>query len=168
MLTGPTPDTYVSPGLLASLSAFTWVGLDPVESQVGMVLVAHAPVRSAEGTGRTFDQRMRAFASALGMGSSDEPLPNLGACLSVGPGPRVVLRPEGARYGLQLPVHPRWVRLLLERPNVAVVVGLDPIARTSAMADINNYLDKGMDAGRLFFGTASAVRIRNGGVTPMR
>jgi hypothetical protein len=167
MLTGSSPqDTYVSVGLLASLSAFTWVGLDPAEAAVGIVLVTHAPVRSAEGTGRSVEQRMLAFAAALGMGSPDEPMPDLGPCLSIHPGSRVVLRPEGCRYGLRPPVHPRWVRLLLQRLDVAVVVGLDPLARTSSMADIHRYLDHRSKAGRLLFGTARTVHSPISGVTP--
>ncbi|MFE2427461.1 hypothetical protein ACFXJ5_12010 [Streptomyces sp. NPDC059373] len=167
MLTGSSSqDSYVSAGLLASLSAFTWVGLDPAEAAVGMVLVTHAPVRSAEGTGRSVEQGMRDFAVALGMGSPEEPIPDLGPCLSIHAGSQVVLRPEGSRYGLRLPAQPRWVRLLLQRMDVAVIVGLDPLARTSGMADIDGYLDHGLKAGRLFFGTARAVRSRASGVEP--
>lgn len=159
MLTGPSrQDTYVSLGLLASLSAFTWIGRDPADAPVGMVLVAHAPVRGAEGTGRNVEQRMRAFAAGLGMGNSDEAVPDLGPCLSVHPGSLVVLRPQEARYGLRLPAHPRWVRSLLSRPDVAVLVGLDLLARTSSMSDVDGYLDRGLEAGRLFFGTASVER----------
>ncbi|TKA13092.1 hypothetical protein [Actinacidiphila oryziradicis] len=155
----PQQDTHVSIGLLVSLSAFTWIGLDPANAPVGMVLVTPSPARGAEDADRTIEQRMRSYAAALGMSEPEEPMADLGSCLTLHPrSAHVLLHTNGARYGLQLPAHPRWVRLLLRRSDVAVIVGLDPLARIAAMADVDSYLALGLEGRRLLFGTAHAVR----------
>ncbi|MCQ4045767.1 hypothetical protein ACFOSC_19605 [Streptantibioticus rubrisoli] len=157
MLTRPS-DTYVSLALLASLSVFTWAILDPAAEPVGMVLVAHAPVRSAEETGRSVERRMRDFASALGMREDGVQAPCLRPRLTIDSLRRVVLRADGMRYGLQLPTSPGWKRLVGQRARATVIVGLDPLQRASEMPDIERYLDRAVAERRLYFGAAQVIR----------
>jgi hypothetical protein len=142
-----------------SLTVRTWIGADPGGYAIGFVLMAHPPARWPTHTLADIEHKMRGFASALGLRPPDQPVTDLGTCLTVHAG-TVRLRPRGVRQEITLPAHAHWMRLLLTRPEVAVVVGLAPLELHATTEEVERYLDDGLRAGRLLLGRAHVAESR--------
>jgi hypothetical protein len=144
-----------APGLLAALGAWTWAGADPSGQDIAHILIAHPPGRTAYDTAETSEQRMRHIAASLGgMGGTYDRVPDLGVCLSLVSGSSVLLRFQGARFGLRLPSHQAWTGLLRARGEAVVLLGLDPLPRTANAAQVDTYLEQTLTTNRLLFGLA--------------
>ncbi|MET7713319.1 hypothetical protein [Streptomyces sp. NPDC005407] len=143
----------------ASLTVRTWIGADPGGYAIGFVLMAHPPAHWPADTLVGVDRKMRGFASALGLRPPDQPVMDLGSCLTVHAG-AVRLCPRGVRQEIALPAHARWMRLLLTRPEVAVVVGLAPLELHATAEEVERYLDDGLHTGRLLLGRAHVADSR--------
>ena len=65
-----------------------------------------------------------------------------------------VLRFDGTRYGMRLPVRRGWTEHVRVHGQAVVVIGLDPLPRSADLARVDAYLDAGLARGRLLFGLA--------------
>ncbi|MDJ0341759.1 hypothetical protein QMK19_04355 [Streptomyces sp. H10-C2] len=142
------------PRLLVSLGAWTWPGTDPAGQSIAHILLAHPPGRTSHDTAEAIKARMRHIAASLGgLDAARESIPDLHGHLQV-IGDRVLLRFDGARYGLRLPTHPTWTDLLTGSGRAVLLLGLDPLARSAGAARVDTYLDAALAADRLLFGLA--------------
>ncbi|MEU5437687.1 hypothetical protein AB0G73_30525 [Streptomyces sp. NPDC020719] len=142
-----------------SLIARTWIGADPGGSPIGFVLLAHPPARWPTDTFADVERKMWGFAAALGLRPPDQPVAELGACVTVTTGP-VILSLARIRRKITLPAHARWQRLLLTRPEAAVVVGLVPLGLDATAEQVDRYLDDALRTGRLLLGRAGVADSR--------
>ncbi|MFE0132951.1 hypothetical protein ACFWY6_15480 [Streptomyces sp. NPDC059037] len=149
-----TPVPTISPALLASLSAWTWIGADRAGQPLGIVLLAHPPARRRGETPESIEHDMRQLADALALVEADKPLTDSGPRVTRHPGARLLIHPAGSQYGIEIPTHPRLVRLLTDRNELAVALGLDPLVRGASQAAADQYIDTGLPRGRLMFGRA--------------
>ncbi|MGW3627528.1 ATP-binding protein [Streptomyces sp. NPDC000880] len=147
----------VSAGLFASLGVWTWIGADAHGNPLGIVLLAHPPARRHGETDERIEQQMRALADAFGLVEASQPLTDIGARVTIHCGARILLHPDASHFGVQAPAHPRLVRILAERGELAVAVGLDPLATGAPPAEVDLYVDHGLPANRLLLGRAQTA-----------
>ncbi|MDQ1024788.1 anti-sigma regulatory factor (Ser/Thr protein kinase) [Streptomyces umbrinus] len=157
-MTTSSETALASAGLFASLGVWSWISSDAHGDPLGIVLLAHPPVRRHGETGELIEQQMRILADAFGLVEADQPLTDIGPRVTLHPGARILLRPDASQFGVQVPAHPRLARLLTERGELAVAVGLDPLARGAPPANVDLYIDRGLPANRLLLGRAQAAR----------
>ncbi|MFI9231675.1 hypothetical protein [Streptomyces rimosus] len=160
MLTTCTPLTVTGPGpgLLAALGAWTWLGLDPGDTPLAHLHLAHPPGRTARDTPAAIEARMRHISAALGgLATPEERVPNLGARLLMVSPTTVLLRFDGTSYGLRLPVRPGWTQHVHRHGQVVITIGLAPLTRSAGLAAVDTYLDDALASGRLLFGLAHPV-----------
>ncbi|MEU9420151.1 DUF5949 family protein [Streptomyces sp. NPDC048272] len=154
MLTRTVPDT----GLLSSLSAWTWPGTTPDGRQVAHILLAHRLGRTSHDTPEAIEARVRQLTQILGgLARAQDSVPDTQGTL-VTIGPRSLLQFPGARWGLRLPAHPQWTRLVQDSGRAALIVGLDPLTQSADAVRVDAYLDAGITADRLLFGFARTSR----------
>ncbi|MFF4573127.1 hypothetical protein [Streptomyces sp. NPDC001410] len=101
---------------------------------------------------------MRALAFASGLRTPEQPLADLGTCLTVRHG-AVHLRLVRISKGLSLPAHEHWKRLLRTRPEVALVIGLAPLDVQAAAEEADRYIDRCLHNGDLMVGRVHAERL---------
>ncbi|MGW7459052.1 hypothetical protein [Streptomyces sp. NPDC054797] len=154
MLTRTAPDT----GLLSSLGAWTWPGTAPDGRQVAHILLAHRLGRTSHDTPEAIEARMRHLTQILGgLARAQDPVPDTqGALVTIGP--RSLLKFPGARWGLRLPAHRQWTRLVQGGGRAVLIVGLDPLTQSADAVRVDAYLDAGITADRLLFGFARTSR----------
>ncbi|MFD0076025.1 DUF5949 family protein [Streptomyces sp. NPDC127166] len=154
MLTHTAAATGPATGLLASLGAWTWPGTTPDGQQVAHLLLAHRLGRTSHDTPDAIEARMRHLAQALGgLARAEDPAPEtLGTLVTVGS--HILLRFPGARWGLKLPTHPQWTRLVHDHGRAALILGLDPLAQSAGAPRLDAYLDTALARGQLLFGFA--------------
>ncbi|MFD3804771.1 DUF5949 family protein [Streptomyces sp. NPDC058619] len=150
----PSPDT----GLLSSLGAWTWPGTAPDGQQVAHILLAHPLGRTSHDTPEAIEGRMRHLAEILGgLAQAQDAVPDTQGTL-VTIGSRSLLKFPGARWGLRLPAHPQWTRLVQDSGRAALIVGLDPLAQWADAVRVDAYLEAALAADRLLFGFARTSR----------
>lgn len=154
MLTRSATATGPDTGLLTSLGAWTWPGTAPDGGQVAHLLLAHRLGRTSHDTPDAIEARMRHLAGTLGgLAQADDPVPDtLGTLVTVGS--HTLLRFPGARWGLKLPAHPQWTRLVHDNGRAALILGLDPLAQSADAPRVDAYLEAALAHGRLLFGFA--------------
>lgn len=97
---------------------------------------------------------MRHLAEPLGgLARAEDPAPETSGTL-VTVGSHVLLRFPGARWGLKLPGHPQWTRLIHDSGRTALILGLDPLAQWADAPRVDPNLDAALARGRLLFGFA--------------
>lgn len=157
MLTACTPSAPAGPpgpGLLAVLGAWTWLGVDPDDTDLVHLLLAHPPGHTAHDTAAAIETRMRQLSAALGgLAPPQAPTPDLGERLLIAD-TATVLRFDGTRYGTRLPVRTGWTQHVRDHGQAVVVIGLDPLPRSADLTRVDAYLDVGLASGRLLFGLA--------------
>ncbi|MFJ3841101.1 DUF5949 family protein [Streptomyces sp. NPDC054904] len=154
MLTHTSPDT----GLLSSLGAWTWPGTAADGRQVAHILLAHRLGRTSHDTPEAVEARMRHLAEILGgLAQARDSVPDTQGTL-VTIGSRALLKLPGARWGLRLPAHPQWTRLVQDSGQAALIVGLDPLPQAADAVRVDAYLDTALTTDRLLFGFALASR----------
>ncbi|MFB1042351.1 hypothetical protein [Streptomyces chrestomyceticus] len=161
MLTTCTPPAVANapgPGLLAALGAWTWLGLDPADAPLAQLLLAHPPGRTARDTPAAIEARMQRIAVSLGgLAAPQEYVPDVGArLLMVGP-TSVLLRFDGTRYGVRLPVRPGWARHVRLHDRAVITIGLSPLPRSADLPDVDTYLTDALASGRLLFGLSHSA-----------
>ncbi|MEW2622181.1 hypothetical protein [Streptomyces sp. NPDC048106] len=136
------------------MGAWTWSGTAPDGQQVAHLLLAHRLGRTSHDTPEAIETRMRHLAETLGgLARAEDPAPEtLGTLGTVGS--HVLLGFPGARWGLKLPAHPQWSRLVHDHGRAALVLGLDPLAQSADALRVDAYLDAALACGRLLFGFA--------------
>ncbi|MFE6621818.1 hypothetical protein [Streptomyces sp. NPDC057740] len=95
---------------------------------------------------------MRAVAEALYLGPATRPPPDIGPRLHLIAPNEAALRFDGTPYRKRIPTGRPWTLLLGQETPVALVLGLDPLSRSAAPAEIDSYLDRATFRGRLLFG----------------
>ena len=142
------------PGLLAALGAWTWLGVDPADTDLAHLLLAHPPGHTQRDTAAAIEARMRHHSAALGsLAEPQHPIPDLGDRLLIAV-TTTVLRFDGTRFGMRLPVRTGWAEHVRTHGQAVVVMGLDPLPRSADLARVDAYLDAGLASGRLLFGLA--------------
>ncbi|MFE7582218.1 hypothetical protein ACFU5Y_11750 [Streptomyces gardneri] len=97
---------------------------------------------------------MRHLAETLGgFARAEDLVPDTLATL-VTVGSHALLRFPGTRWGLKLPAHPQWTRLVHDHGRAALILGLDPLTQSADAPRIDAYLDAALVRGRLLFGFA--------------
>ncbi|MFJ9710881.1 ATP-binding protein [Streptomyces sp. NPDC101234] len=147
----------VSAGLFASLGVWTWIGADGRGDPLGIVLLAHPPARRRGETSERIEWEMRSLADAFGLVEAGRPLTDIGPRVTLHPGARILLHPDGSPFAVRVPAHPRLARLLAERGELAIAVGLDPLAVGAAPAEVDLYVHCGLPSNRLHIGCARAA-----------
>jgi len=142
----------------APLTIRTWIGADPRGQEIGFVLLAHPPVPSQDAAPADIHRRMRALAFAAGLRTPDQPLADLGTCLTARDG-SVRLQLVRINKWLSLPTHEHWRRLLLVRAEAALVIGLIPLDVHAAAEEADRYLDRCLHTGDLMVGRVHAERV---------
>ncbi|QGV80391.1 hypothetical protein [Streptomyces ficellus] len=94
---------------------------------------------------------MRHLVETLGGLARVEPA-TLGTLVTVGS--HTLLRFPGAHWGLQLPAHPQWTRLVHDHGRATLILGPDPIAQSADAPRVDAYIDAALARGRLLFGFA--------------
>ncbi|WP_328486064.1 DUF5949 family protein [Streptomyces zaomyceticus] len=154
MLTRTAPATGPDTGLLASLGAWTWLGIAADGQRVAHLLLAHRLGRTSHGTPDAIEARMRHLAETLGgLAQAEDPVPDTHGTL-VTVGSRCLLKFPGTRWGLKLPTHPQWTQLVHDHGRAALVLGLDPLGQSADGPRVDAYLDAALVRGRLLFGFA--------------
>lgn len=153
----PSATQAVSAGLFASLGVWTWIGVDGQGDPLGIVLLAHPPGRRQGEGDERIEQQMRTLADAFHLVEAGQPLTDIGPRVTLHPGARILLHSDGCRFAVQVPAHPRLARLLTQRGELAIAVGLDPLAIGAAPAEVDLYVDRGLPANRLRLGRARAA-----------
>ncbi|WP_438490250.1 hypothetical protein [Streptomyces sp. S186] len=112
LTTHPLPAAAGSgPGLLAALGAWTWLGVDPADTDLAHLPLAHPPGRTEHDTAAAIEARMRHLSASLGgLAEPQDQVPDLGECLLIVDTTTVLLRFNGSRFGTRLPVRPGWTR----------------------------------------------------------
>ncbi|MEN3585319.1 hypothetical protein AAH978_14335 [Streptomyces sp. ZYX-F-203] len=141
-------------GLLTGLSTWTWPGTTPDGRHVAHVLLAHRPSRASHDTPAVIEARMRHLAECLGgLARAEDPVPDLHGRLKI-IGSQMLLHFPGARWGLRLPTHPSWTRLVHDAGHAALILGLDPLWQSADASRLDTYLGAALVADRLLFGFA--------------
>lgn len=148
------PDT----GLLSSLGAWTWPGTTADGHQVAHILLAHRLGRTSHDTPEAIETRMRHLAEILGgLAQAQDSVPDTqGHLLTIRS--RSLLKFPGARWGLRLPAHPQWTRLVQDSGRAVLIIGLNPLAQSADAVRVDTYLDASLAADRLLFGFARTSR----------
>ncbi len=142
------PDT----GLLTSLAVWTWPGTAPDGEPVAHLLLAHRLGRTSHDTPEAIETRMRNLSETMGgLAQPQDPVAETNATL-VTVGREMLLQFPGARWGLKLPAHPRWTRLVHSSGHAALILGLNPLAQTADAPRVDAYLAAALTHGRLLFG----------------
>ncbi|MFI9358673.1 hypothetical protein [Streptomyces lydicus] len=140
--------------MLAALGAWTWLGVDPADTDLAHLLLAHPPGHTERDTAAAIEDRMRHLSASLGgLAGPQDPIPDLGNRLLTA-GTTTVLRFDGTRYGTRLPVRTGWTEHVHGHGQAVVVIGLDPLPRSADLPRVDAYLDAGLLSGRLLFGIA--------------
>ncbi|MFB7054828.1 DUF5949 family protein [Streptomyces vinaceus] len=146
--------TVTETGLLASLGAWTWPGTAADGRQVAHILLAHRLGRTSHDTPEVIENRMRHLSEVLGgLAQAQDSVPDTQGTL-VTVGSRALLKFPGACWGLRLPAHPQWTRLVHDSGRAALIVGLDPLTQSADAVRVDAYLDTALAADRLLFGFA--------------
>ncbi|WP_331731271.1 DUF5949 family protein [Streptomyces sp. NBC_00073] len=162
MLTSKAPTASPDTGLLASLGAWTWPGTAPDGQPVAQILLAHRLGRTSHDSPEAISTRMKHFADTLGgLAQPQDPVADAHATL-VTAGSQLLLRFPSARWGLKLPSHPQWTRLVHDSGQATLILGLDPLAQTADAPRVDAYLDAALAHGRLLFGFVRTTRIATG------
>ncbi|WP_050502974.1 hypothetical protein [Streptomyces monomycini] len=161
MLTTCTPPDVANapgPGLLAALGAWTWLGLDPTDAPLAHLLLAHPPGRTARDTPAAIEARMQRIAASLGgLAAPQEYVPDVGARLLMVSLTTVLLRFDGTRYGVRLPVRPGWTQHVRHQGQAVIAIGLTPLPRSACLTEVDTYLADALASGRLLFGLIRPV-----------
>ncbi|MFE7780076.1 hypothetical protein [Streptomyces nigrescens] len=155
MLTACAPPAAAGPGpgLLALLGAWTWLGVDPADTDLAHLFLAHPPGHTEHDTAAAIEGHMLQVSAALGgLAEPQDLVPDLGGRLLIVDATTVLLRFHGTRFGTRLPVRPGWTEHVCGHGQAVVVMGLDPLPRSADLAHVDAYLDAGLTSGRLLFG----------------
>ncbi|GAA2514749.1 hypothetical protein [Streptomyces longisporus] len=141
-----------SAGLIASLATTTWLDNTPTGATLCCLLLVPQPPRNCYETPAVIEQRMRAVAEALHLGPATTPPPDIGPRLRLIAPTEVALRFDGTPYRKRIPTGRPWTLLLGQGTPAALVLGLDPLSRSAASAEIDSYLDRAALRRRLLLG----------------
>lgn len=124
-------------GLLAALGAWTWLGGDPADTDLAYLLLAHPPGRTEHDAAAAVETRMLQLSAALGGPAAPQDLiPDVGRRLLVAD-TAAVLRFDGTRYSMRLPVRPGWTDHVRGHGQSIVLIGLDPLPRSADRARVD-------------------------------
>ncbi|SFK72590.1 hypothetical protein [Streptomyces pini] len=146
----PAP-SVLTPGLLASLAAHTWLDHTPDSRVYSVLLLTHPPTRN--GDPQAVEQRMLATAAALALDTPAARVPDVGERLTVHDRARVLLHLDGCETALRLPFSGHWAHTIGALGRVLLAVGLDPLPPRAHHAAVDRYVDAAARAGRIRVGS---------------
>lgn len=130
-------------------ASWTWLD-DTAFGPVAFLLLAHPHGSGTE-----------ELAALLGLAEPGRRLPELGERIAVPrPGRATVRGPDGGPL-LEVAAGDRWSAFVAGGGPVALVVGLDPLARRAPLPEVETYLALGTTAGRLRLGISRRARSRS-------
>ncbi|WP_255952232.1 hypothetical protein [Streptomyces odontomachi] len=141
-----------SAGLIASLATTAWLDTAPTGATLCCLLLVPQQPHTLYETPTVIEQHMRAVAKALRLGPATAPPPDIGPRLRLITPTEVTLRFDGSPYRKRIPTGRHWPLLLRQGTPAALILGLDPLSRSAAPAEIDSYLDCATPRGRLLFG----------------
>ncbi|MFF3943678.1 hypothetical protein ACFYYN_02560 [Streptomyces sp. NPDC001902] len=129
--------------------SWTWLD-DTAFGPVAFLLLAHPHGSGTE-----------ELAALLGLAEPGRRLPELGERIAVPrPGRATVRGPDGGPL-LEVAAGDRWSAFVSGGGPVALVVGLDPLARRAPLPEVETYLALGTTAGRIRLGISRRARSRS-------
>ncbi|SDL43417.1 hypothetical protein [Streptomyces indicus] len=150
----PLTPAVPTPGLIASLSASSWV--DRVGDQVfAPMLITHPPARRDADTAAVIEARMLSVAHALGAAPGNVTLPDVGVRVAVHNGV-VLVRLDGTPHMLTTRAG-NWGRAVTEIGHVLLAVGLDPLSPAANAVETNEYITTSVKADRVYFAAATVA-----------
>ncbi|MDX3075991.1 hypothetical protein ACIP98_02470 [Streptomyces sp. NPDC088354] len=134
----------------------TWAWLDGTAfGPVAFLLLAHPRGHGTAG-----------LAALLGLAEPGRRLPDLGERITVSAPGRAVVHADGGGCLLEVAVGERWSAFVADGGPVALVVGLEPLARRAPLAEVEDYLATGALTARIRLGISrrrAAGQPRTGG-----
>ncbi|MEW1867062.1 hypothetical protein AB0420_02490 [Streptomyces caelestis] len=141
-----------TPGIIASLTVRPWLDYTEYGAHFAPMLITHPPARRDDDTPAAIEARMRGIASALGAVPSNRRMADAGTRVAVHRGV-VLLRLDGTPHALTVRA-PRWGRIITGLGAVLLAVGLDPLSSGACGAEVDEYLERAGETGRIRFAGA--------------
>lgn len=154
-----TPDTPLVPPttmLLSSVTAVQWIERT-ASGHVAFLLVTHPPMDCVDRSATVADQ-MRGLAGSIGLAPPSEQMPDVSACLDVLDDGAVAFR-LASDLAWRVPTpNGEWHEFVRHGGPIALIVGLDCLAPTTARPIIDAYLVANAECDRLLLGKAQYQR----------
>ncbi len=144
----PVPVAVLSVEFINSLASWAWLE-DTAGGPVAFLLLAHPEADAVAG-------ELSGLAGALGLAAPQRRLPDTGKRVLVVGTTRAVVCVDGCPHVVMVEVGPSWAEFTRTGGRIALLVGLDPLARNSPRDAVEEYLGRCALSGRLRLGTAWA------------
>ncbi|MFE0762636.1 hypothetical protein [Streptomyces smyrnaeus] len=145
------------PGFIAGCTVTTWLQPQSPAGPLALLLLGHAPARRPGETPESVETGLLGIVDALGLRPPADPLPDIGARLTLSGG-MVALDIGHPAYSLRLPPTGRdWRAHLADGGAACLLIGLDPIPPGAGPDAIDAYVSRTTATDRARIG---ATRLR--------
>ncbi len=142
----PVPVVVPSAEFINSLASWAWLE-DTAGGPVAFLLLAHPEADVVAG-------ELVGLAGALGLAAPQRRLPDTGKRVLVVGTTRAVVCVDGCPHVVLVEVGPSWSEFVRAGGRIALLVGLEPLARNSPRDAVEAYLGRSALSSRLRLGTA--------------
>ena len=129
-----------------SLASWAWLE-DTAAGPVAFLLLAHPEADMVAG-------ELAGLADAIGLAAPQRRLPDTGERVLVVGTTRAVVCADDCLHVVLVEVGPSWSEFVRTGGRIALLVGLEPLARNSPRDAVETYLGRSALSGRLRLGTA--------------
>ncbi|MFD0034847.1 hypothetical protein ACFVJK_42880 [Streptomyces sp. NPDC127172] len=144
-----------TPGLIASLGTHTWLDQTAAGDVFGVLLITYRAPQFDDADPALVEQQMRGLVAAAGARLPDEP-PQADGSWVRRVGTDVLVHFAHCTTALRVR-QPRLARVFANLGGVLLVIGLDELSPIACRAEIDDYLERGRGASRLFATIAGIV-----------